>query len=259
LRTNNAGNPQQYCRLYEQDAVRAITGPAIRPGGLVLTDRAAGFCGFSQGAKIADIGCGCGTTVNHLRGTYGFSASGVDMSEMLLAEGRRAGDLPLIQASAGQLPYRDNVLDGLFCECVLSIVPDPEAVLREFHRTLKPGGHLIISDIYLRCPPPDNRLKNFPVTSCFNGAVSEDMRIGQINAAGFGILLWEDHTRLLKEMAAQFVFEHGSLAEFWARMLPCGCGGTETADAIWNAKPGYYLLVAVKKQHSAHYKKEYSL
>ncbi|GBC59432.1 SAM-dependent methyltransferase [Desulfonema ishimotonii] len=234
-----------YCRLYEQEAVRATVGPAIRPGGFALTDWAVKFCGFPKGARIADIGCGCGATVGHLRKMYQLEASGADMSALLLAEGRQASALPLIRASADALPYGNGVMDGLFCECVLSILPDPETALGEFYRVLKPGGCLVLSDIYLRQPPADNRLKELPVISCFTSAVSEDARIAQVRAAGFRILLWEDHTRLLKEMAAQFVFEHGSLQEFWAQMLPCGCAG-ETAAAIREAKPGYYLMVARK-------------
>ncbi len=76
-------------------------------------------------------------------------------------------------------------------------------------------------------------------------AVSRDKQRQQIESAGFSILLWEDHTKLLKELAARFVFEHGSLEKFHQLILPCGCNGDFAGD-LKRGKPGYSLTIAVK-------------
>ena len=60
------------------EAVKCITGGLIRPGGFAITDRAISFCSFQRGAKILDIGCGSGATVNHLIQNQDFDAFGVD-------------------------------------------------------------------------------------------------------------------------------------------------------------------------------------
>ena len=131
------------------EKLRAVIGDAIRPGGLALTERAVDFCGFSKDAGIVDIGCGFGATLNHLRDRHGFRVCGIDMSARMLSENRRQ---PVIQAVADCLPFGAGVFDGIFCECVLSLLPMPENALREFHRVLQTGGYLVLSDIYLRNP-----------------------------------------------------------------------------------------------------------
>ena len=117
--------------------------------------------------------------------------------------------LPVIRASADCLPFGDEVFDGLFCECVLSLLPLPENALREFHRILQPGGYLILSDIYLRSPgalAPETAGQ----PSCLSGATAQSVRIAQVKDCGFELLLWEDHSGYLKEMAASIVWALGS-------------------------------------------------
>jgi hypothetical protein len=65
-----------------------------------------------------------------------------------------------------------------------------------------------------------------------------------VMSAGFEILTLEDHSRLLKQTAAEFVFAHGSLQGFWQAVL----GDSERADAVCAAamatRPGLFLLTA---------------
>ena len=230
--------------VYEEAHVRSVTGPTIRPGGFALTDRAMAFCGFPERSRILDAGCGCGATVRHLLSRWSLTATGVDLSQRLLADRLQDEPLDLIRADAGKLPIGTATMDGLTCECALSIMPEPETVLREYHRVLKSQGYLILADIYLREASP-RLCGSLPINACFSGAVTREERTHQIEAAGFSILLWEDHTKLLKELAARFVFELGSLKKFWEHILPCGCSGA-AADLIKQGKPGYSLLIAQK-------------
>lgn len=239
--------------VYEQDLVRAVTGRTIRPGGFTLTDRALAFCAFPEDSTILDAGCGCGATVEHIRSRWHLNAVGVDISAMLLSAGLASGYLPLVRATACRLPFRSNAMEGLTCECVLSIMADPQKALAEYHRVLKIGGCLILSDICLRKIPasaegarPENAI---PVSSCFSSAVSVEQRSRQIESAGFSILRCEDHTKLLKELAARFVFEHGSLKKFWEQILPCS-GPCHAPAALSGGKPGYALWIAQKTEGS---------
>ena len=52
---------------------------------------------------------------------------------------------PDIVGSATDIPLADNSFDTVVCTEVLEHVPDPLKALREMHRVLKPGGHLILS------------------------------------------------------------------------------------------------------------------
>ncbi len=222
------------------EKLRAVTGDAIRPGGLALTARAVDFCAFSKGARIVDIGCGFGTTLGYLRHRHGFRVCGIDHSARMLSESRGQ---PVIQASADSLPFGAGVFDGVFCECVLSLLSLPESALREFHRVLQSGGYLVLSDIYLQNPGT----RSYPISSCLSGAVTKSERITQVKDCGFELLLWEDHSGYLKEMAAGIVWTLGSRKDL-IKLFFHGTSSICHWEAIQRSRPGYYLLIARKKE-----------
>lgn len=55
-----------------------------------------------------------------------------------------------VVADATKLPFADNSTDGVLCECLLEHVPNPEAVVKEIYRVLKPGGcaYILIPFVY---------------------------------------------------------------------------------------------------------------
>ena len=127
-----------------------------------MTQRALTMCDFPTGAPLLDVGCGVGATVAYLGRRHGFRAVGVDASADLVREGREINnDADLVLAGAQQLPFPDREFAGVFCECMLSIVSDPGLVLSEIHRVLKPGGRLVLTDLYARNPRPDNESRWF--------------------------------------------------------------------------------------------------
>lgn len=69
-----------------------------------------------------------------------------DYSDGMIAEAKK-GDCPenlsFEKADAVQLPYRDDSFDVVLIANALHIVPDPEKVLSEIDRVLRPGGLLI--------------------------------------------------------------------------------------------------------------------
>jgi hypothetical protein len=67
------------------------------------------------------------------------------------------------------------------------------------------------------------------------GAASREQVEEWLSAHGFATLLWEDHTQLLKELAARLILAGGSLEGL--------CCTTKGAGQ----RPGYYLLVARKR------------
>jgi arsenite methyltransferase len=223
------------------EKLRAVIGNAIRPGGLALTERAADFCAFPENAGIVDIGCGFGATLKHLRDCRGFRVCGIDMSARMLSENR---EQPVIQAVADCLPFGAGVFDGIFCECVLSLLPMPENALREFHRVLQPGGYLVLSDIYVRNPAQIQKIVGQP--SCLSGATTQSERMALVKNHGFELLLWEDHSRYLKELAARIVWALGSREGLMKLFFP-GTSSVCDRDAIQRARPGYFLLIARKK------------
>jgi len=214
--------------------MRRAAGNTLRPGGLFLTDRLAQLAEVAAGWKVLDVGSGSGDSVRRLRQRYGAAAFGVDAS---FDQVRSGSGLPLAVADAALLPVRPGSLDMVLCECVLSLLPDPSGVLDSFRSLLVPGGILALTDLYLRGP---GRAHPHAGSCLAWNAVKDDVCL-LVEQAGFSVCLFEDHSRLLGELAARLVLAGEpscSLLSFSA----CGAGG---------ASPGYFLLLARRREHAA--------
>lgn len=234
--------------LYESAALREVTKPVIRPGGFALTDRGVAACGLNKGDRVLDIGCGTGAAVDCLRNRYGLNAMGIDLSAVLLREGARTNrGTPLMQGRAEQLPLVDGCCGAVLCECMLSLSASPHLVLQEMWRVVTPGGYVILSDLYSREPATVALTGTQPIRCCLQGAVDRSTVEERVGAAGFEQILWEDHTLLLRQLAAQLVWNYGSLDAFWEAVAgPAVAESIQPSQGGGCRRLGYYLLVARK-------------
>lgn len=231
-----------WCRIHQ------ITGGVIRPGGLDLTERALAFCSLLPGATVLDVGCGPGATLDYLL-NHDLVAIGVDLSVPFLRLGRQRNlGLSFAQAMGERLPLASGTMDAVLAECSLSVIEQADRALDEFFRVLKPGGRLIISDLYLRQPEGIPGLRRLPLAGCIAGAQSRQELASRLGARGFRVLLWEDHSAAYRQMAAQLIMAGGSPEQLWC---PASCADMrpdpEVRRAISVAKPGYFLLVAERQ------------
>jgi SAM-dependent methyltransferase len=84
------------------------------------------------------------------------------------------------------MPLPDGSVDVIISNCVVNLSPDKDAVFREAHRVLRPGGRLSISDIVVDGDLPQfirSRLDAW--AGCIAGALDERVYLGKIRAAGF--------------------------------------------------------------------------
>jgi SAM-dependent methyltransferase len=182
----------------------------MHPGGLEATRRALALCGWPRGASVADVGCGAGATLGLLR-AEGFDAVGFDVSAaMVRAAGAESGCAAFL-ADAASLPLPDAVLDGLVCECVLSLLPDPRPALAEFRRALKPGGGLLLADMVAAADAPTGLWNERDVSDC-------------LREAGFAVVDTVEDPGAAKAYAAQLLWR-GCGSEELARRLGPRCGG----------------------------------
>jgi SAM-dependent methyltransferase len=98
------------------------------------------------GRPVADIGCGPGQVTAHLD-SLGLSAFGVDLSPKMVEIARRT--YPALRFEVGSmtaLDLPDGGLGGIVAWwSIFHVPPDVlPVVLAEFHRTLAPGGHVVL-------------------------------------------------------------------------------------------------------------------
>lgn len=204
----------------------------MRPGGIALTDHLLQLAALTPDSRILDLGCGFGTTTAHLS-SLGYHASGTDVSSENIRHGHDLYPDADLQVSSGKsFPWGSRSFDAVLSECSLSLMDLP-AVLVSCGRVLKPGGKLLISDVYTLDPAGSGQLEAVEVRHF----LTQDQWANMLASSGFSLLLWEDQTSALKNFAAQVLWDKGSLEPF----LHCG---EENIRSL--GSPGYFLAVAQK-------------
>jgi len=107
------------------------------------------------GATILEVGCGRGAGAALIQEHFQPALlHAQDLDEKMIRKAKkylspqqRAGML-LFVGDVLHLPYRDTVMDAIFCFGVLHHVPDWQGSLGELARVLKPGGALYLEEIY---------------------------------------------------------------------------------------------------------------
>ncbi|MCP2261126.1 Methyltransferase domain-containing protein [Streptoalloteichus tenebrarius] len=118
------------------------------PEGLREAD--AGLLGPVAGARVLEVGCGSASCSRWLA-TRGARPVALDLSGGMLRHARAASaesgvEVPLVQASADQLPFADGAFD-LACSAfgAVPFVADAGAVFREVARVVRPGGRWVFA------------------------------------------------------------------------------------------------------------------
>lgn len=218
-----------------------------RPGGLIVTERAFALCGFPAQAHILDVACGTGATVNYLADKPGLKALGMDRSGKALAGAQsEPARLNLLRGDVLRIPIAPGYFDGVFMECALSLTFEPLHCLVEIMRVLKPGGKVVLTDIYLREVIGDDFKQVLSVSTCLAGAMTQEEVENLIAAAGLRTLAWEDHTALLKQWMVGQIFRLGSITKVFCQLSAENAQNEEYAQALNHIRLGYYLAIFEK-------------
>lgn len=101
-------------------------------------------------SSVGDLGCGSGH-IAELLAPHVARVVAVDGSmEMADAARRRLAEHPNVDVRHGdleRLPIEDSTLDLAVLALVLHYVSEPEGVITEAHRVLRPGGRLVVIDM----------------------------------------------------------------------------------------------------------------
>ncbi len=101
--------------------------------------------GNSKGARILEVGCGGGHVLSCFADA---ELTGLDVSAVMLDKARRRlanCKVTLIKGQLDKAGLEDASFDVVICTEVLEHVVDPEGVLSEMRRVLRPGGRAVIS------------------------------------------------------------------------------------------------------------------
>ena len=204
--------------------------PCLHPGGEALTRRGLALCQFPVGGVVADIGCGAGYTLRLLH-SMGLQAVGVDAHAFATQPSQNT--FPVVQACATALPFAPASLHGVVCECVLSLLEQPEMALRQYYAACKAGAMLLVTDMYAK------QGQRAEAPGAWPSQTKERME-KTLETCGWECVLFEDHSAALPAFVAQLVW-HGS-------RLPFCVPPSLNVQALCGKTLGYGLWVARKKE-----------
>jgi ubiquinone/menaquinone biosynthesis C-methylase UbiE len=126
------------------------------PHPIITRDRLRSVLGPEPGEHILEIGVGTGYYSLDLAEWVGPEGTVelFDLQQEFLdhvmrrAAERNLANLVPTQGDATALPYDDNSIDAVVLTAVLGEIPDPVAALRQIQRVLKPGGRLIVGELF---------------------------------------------------------------------------------------------------------------
>jgi len=152
------------------------------------------FSQLEPGDVVLDLGSGAGMDAflaAHEVGPAG-RVIGVDMTPEMVERAREnAGKVGVtnVEFRLGEierLPVADAEVDVIISNCVINLSPDKPAVFAEAFRALKPGGRMVVSDLVLTRPIPDDvRHSVEAYVGCVAGAAMKDEYLYLIGKAGF--------------------------------------------------------------------------
>lgn len=140
---------------------------------------------------ILDLGCGTGRLLDRLATQFvDLSGIGLDFSAKMIQQANQCNRYPsrltYLQANAESLPFADQQFDSVFNTISFLHYLDPQPVLTEVRRVLRPGGHFYLVDFTTRWATAPQRIGISPNSSVwfYSPAVREQLA----HQAGFSLV-----------------------------------------------------------------------
>jgi phosphatidylethanolamine/phosphatidyl-N-methylethanolamine N-methyltransferase len=156
-------------RLYARFAsvYNAMFGPFLQAG----RREAMRELPLRPGDEILEVGIGTGLTAALY--PSGCRVTGIDLSQAMLdeaahhVESHGRANIRLRRMDAASLDFSDESFDVVYAAYVISVVPDPVAVLREMRRVCRAGGHIVLLNHFLSSRPISSALERWisPLTA----------------------------------------------------------------------------------------------
>jgi SAM-dependent methyltransferase len=207
-----------------------------------LREEDAGLLGGVDGLDVLEVGCGAGQCTRWLA-AHGARAVGMDLSAGMLRAAGSGSPASFVQADARRLPFAPASFD-LACSAygAVPFVADPERIMREVARVLRPRGRWIFSLTHpVRWAFPDD-----PGPAGLTATRSYFDRTPYVELDADGAVLYAEHHRTLGERVADLVAAGFVLERLVEPAWP------EGADHVWGGwsalrgrlLPGTLILAA---------------
>lgn len=152
------------------------------------------FARINKGDVVVDLGSGAGNDAFIARAETGETGKviGIDFTPAMIEKARANAEklgfynVEFREGDIENMPLSSDSIDVIVSNCVLNLVPNKEAVIKEIFRVLKPGGHFSISDIVLKGDLPAAIQQAAEMyAGCVSGAIQKNDYFAFIQETGF--------------------------------------------------------------------------
>jgi len=152
------------------------------------------FAKIKKGDVVIDLGSGAGNDCFIARAETGETGKviGIDFTPAMINKARANAEklafhnVEFRQGDIENMPVSASMADVIVSNCVLNLVPNKDAVIKDIYRVLKPGGHFSISDVVLVGALPEALRKDAEMyAGCVAGAIQKEVYLELIERNGF--------------------------------------------------------------------------
>jgi arsenite methyltransferase len=152
------------------------------------------FAEIRPGDVVLDLGSGAGIDCFLAANATGPEGRviGIDMTDEMLDRARKnaeRGGYANVEFRKGvieDLPVESASVDVVISNCVINLSPDKAKVFAEIHRVLKPGGRMLVSDIVVTEPLPEEIRDSVEAwAGCVAGAMLDVEYLALVRKTGF--------------------------------------------------------------------------
>lgn len=152
------------------------------------------FAKIKRGDIVIDLGSGAGNDCFIARAETGAEGKviGIDFTPAMIelarknSEARGFNNVEFREGDIEKIPVTAETADVIVSNCVLNLVPNKDAVIKEIFRVLKKGGHFSISDIVLEGVLPSHIQQAAEMyAGCVSGAIQKEVYLELIETNGF--------------------------------------------------------------------------
>ena len=176
---------------YSEDELKAIPEEANLGLGC---GKPTALAGLKPGEIVLDLGSGAGIDCFLAARRVGPTGRviGVDMTPEMIDRARAnasRGGYSNVEFRLGEienLPVADSSVDVIISNCVINLSTDKPRVFGEAFRVLRPGGRLLVSDLVLTRPLPEEISRSLEAyVACVAGALLKYDYLSAVETAGF--------------------------------------------------------------------------
>ncbi len=167
------------------------------------------YAKIKKGDVVIDLGSGAGNDAFIARNETGEAGKviGIDFTPAMIDRARQNNEVrgfnnvEFRQGDIEKMPVTANTADVIVSNCVLNLVPNKDAVIKDIYRVLKPGGHFSISDIVLEgILPKELKEAAEMYAGCVSGAVQKEVYLELISSNGFtNIIVQKEKTIVIPD------------------------------------------------------------